>query len=759
MTRRLTSTIAAVITLLVLTGPAPAAAACPNEQLRTESNSTALPECRAYELVTPGNHNAQGNTLGLTGQAVSADGSAVSIESITELPGSPVGGQGQDVARRSSTGWTMGPLEPANDEPENVHSETLGAAGEGFSTVFLGDDADLVPGDHDVNIDDVFAVGTGGELSWISQGLDGGVGVAPASSGGGNLESSDIVGGATTNLSHIVFQTPYGSLTTADTHEYGAEIYDRVNESATELVGVLPNNAVPVCGASLGGQQPSGGAGYYGSVSQSGTTVFFQSPDPVSETTSLYRPGLPACPAGDFTPPQLYVRLNDHETIEASAAAPGVTDTHGEQEARYDAATPEGTDVLFTSKGALTSNANTHSDTTDDLYEYNVAEKSVTDISSEGLVDPNGSQVQGVLGMSDNGGIIYFVAHGKLTSEAIEGANNLYVSNTGHLSYIAALSSTDSSDWEGITQRRSSRLTPDGTHLLLSSTDKLATYENAGKAELYLYTLGQPGVTCISCGASGTTATGAARLGGQGSEAFPPAANMTPNGATIFFQSEQALVPAATEGVGGVYGWHEGTVSLIAPGGLYGAEFVGASTDGSSVFVKTNEVLTPQDETGGEAEIYEARVNGGFSLPPAPAKPCGSNSECRGAVTSLSSPSIASTTPGAIGNLSPAATSTEAALRITAHSAKTISVMAPSAGTFTLSGGGVTAAKQTASKAGSYSLPVTLTKAERRLLAQRGHLTLSVTVRFVPNTGKASTATAKITIKSQPKKKSKSKKK
>lgn len=732
----------AVSLIAAATPRAALAGGCPNEQLRAENNSTQLPKCRAYELVTPGDHNAQGNVLGLVGQAVSPDGSAVSVQSITQLPGSPVGGQEQVIARRTSDGWIMAPAEPANDQPENVHALTLGAVGDDFSTVFLGDDADLVTGDQDVNIDDVFAVGTEGEIAWISQGSNGGIGEAPSgSTSNGNSELADAVGGSTPNLSHVVFQTPFGHLMLQDTHEYGDEIYDRVNGTSTNLVGVLPGETVPMCGASLGGEQPSGeGAGDYNSVSTSAETVFFESPDPSRLTLQA------ECPVGDREPSQLYVRIN-HETIPLSGSG---------SEAFYEMATSEGGDVVFRSGATLTPDANVVSGSRD-LYEYDVATKTLSDISSEGLADPQGSRVLGVLGdgLSDNGEIIYFAAEGKLTSQAAAGKDNLYVSDDGHLSYIATLGPSDRNDWQGLIQSRDARATTNGLYLLFSSTERLTGYSDAGYAELYRYTLGQTGLTCISCGATETSATGTARVGGEADAAFPPDANMTPDGNTIVFSLAHAV---DGEELNGVYEWHEGTTSLIATAGK-GVNFVGASTDGSNVFFESYESLVPEDETGGEAEIYDARIDGGFPNSPPSEKQCESNSECRDAGTSLSTLSVASTTPGAIGNLSPAAPSTETALRITGHSAKAISVRTPSAGTLTLSGAGVTAAKKTASKAGSYTLPVTLTKAEHKLLAKRGRLTLSVTVRFVPTLGKTSTATAKLTIKkTKPKAKTKSKK-
>ncbi len=731
------------------------APACPNEQVRHESSinpatgqpySTELPECRAYELVTPGSHNAQGNTLGLTGQAVAPDGSVAVIQSMTELPGSPVGGEGWDIATRGPDGWEMTPLEPPTDDPDNVRTQATGAVGEGFATVFLGDDNDLLAGDADANIDDVFAVSTGGLQAWISQGPSGGVGVAPAPNVGNNEELVDIVGGATPGLSRVVFQTPFGALIPRDTHAYGGEIYDRLGENRTELVGILPDESVPMCGASLG-EQTNGGVGYGGSVSQAGTTVFFESPDPISKTTSVQRPGLEACPVGAWMPPQLYARVNDTETVKASAPAAGVADPNGEQESRYQAATPEGGDVLFTSKGELTQNANTDGDTAEDLYEYEVGTHRLTDVSSEGLTDSHGSAVQGVLGASENGRVVYFVAQGKLTTDATSGNDNVYVSDAGQLSYIADLSSSDRADWEGVSQGRTTRLTPDGSDLLFSSTESLTGYDNAGRAELFVYALGVPGLACVSCGAPGTAATGAATLGGAGNPAFAPSANITPDGSFVLFDSEDALTPDTTAGVDAVYEWQDGILSLIAPGGPTGASLVGASTDGSNVFFKTSQALTAQDQTGGEVEIYDARVNGGFPSPPTPPKQCESIAECRSETTTLSAPTIASLTPGAVGNVAPPkAAPPDAKVAITKHTTKSVSVKVSGKGMVSLAGAGLRAVRLSVRTAGTYNLKLSLTAHEKALLIKRKRVAIRVRVEFVPASGKSAVASVAFTL-------------
>jgi hypothetical protein len=673
-TRILLLSLSLIAALIIPSTPALATTGtCPNEQVRRESNtnpatgqpySTELPECRAYEVVTPEEKNGQGYSLGLSGEAVAPSGDAVISGAFTELPGSPVGSTGVYVSRRSSSGWATVPLEPVNDDPDNIESSALGATGADFSTVFLGDDSDLVSGDNDANINDLFAVGDEGAFAWISQGENGGVGTAPVAQLGSQIELKDELGGATPNLSHVVFQTPFGTLTSTDTHSYGAEIYDRVNEGSTELVGLLPNDTVPVCGASLGGQQPSGGAGYYGSVSQTGTTVFFQSPDPESESESQRRPGLSACPGGDFTPPQLYARIDDERTVEISAPEAGVTDAQGEQEARYADATPDGAKVFFTSKGTLTSNANTHGDSAEDLYEYEVgAGKPLTDISSEDLVDPGGSQVQGVIGISENGSIVYFVAKGKLTSQAVSGDENLYVSDNGQLTYITALSASDSADWEGLINSKHVNVTPDGAHLLFESVESLSGYSNAGHPELYLLELGKTALTCVSCGSVGSTAQGFLELGdgGRGRNAnFTQAVSLTADGSTVFFRSNEALVGGSTPAQFNVYEWHNGELSLIAAGGTNGTFLVGATPNGSDVYFETYESLVPRDRDGGEEDIYDARVDGGFPAPPKAEEGCNSNEACKGSSSSLSVLSPTSLTQTGTGHVAQAVKATTA---------------------------------------------------------------------------------------------------
>jgi hypothetical protein len=74
-----------------------------------------------------------------------------------------------------------------------------------------------------------------------------------------------------------------------------------------------------------------------------------------------------------------------------------------------------------------------------------------------------------------------------------------------------------------------------------------------------------------------------------------------------------------------VYEWAEGSLGLVSPGtGEAESEFAGASADGATVLFRTTKTLLPSDQDGGEADLYAARLGGGFdeSGPPAPSAAC-----------------------------------------------------------------------------------------------------------------------------------------
>jgi hypothetical protein len=88
---------------------------------------------------------------------------------------------------------------------------------------------------------------------------------------------------------------------------------------------------------------------------------------------------------------------------------------------------------------------------------------------------------------------------------------------------------------------------------------------------------------------------------------------LSEDGSRAFFSTKEALLPEDVNEATDVYEWAEGSLGLVSPGtGKAEAEFAGASADGATVLFRTTESLLPRDQDGGEADLYAARLGGGF---------------------------------------------------------------------------------------------------------------------------------------------------
>jgi hypothetical protein len=141
--------------------------------------------------------------------------------------------------------------------------------------------------------------------------------------------------------------------------------------------------------------------------------------------------------------------------------------------------------------------------------------------------------------------------------------------------------------------------------------------------EVYRYSAAADSLECLSCLSSGATAAGGSSLGLPGAGgSYAPNGRSTPiseNGTRVFFQSSNQLVPEAQpqpSGAGSppdnVYEWEDGRAQLISNGSDSGFELDGATPSGDDVFISTRAQLTGID-TGGNLEIYDARIEGGMS--------------------------------------------------------------------------------------------------------------------------------------------------
>jgi hypothetical protein len=282
------------------------------------------------------------------------------------------------------------------------------------------------------------------------------------------------------------------------------------------------------------------------------------------------------------------------------------------------------------------------------LYEYDAASGRLTDLTPD-----SEAEVRGGPGVAGDGSYVYFVAEGALAGAAVVGQPNLYVWHEGTTSFIATLNpeafeTGDTTDWTRVPQNfnnRTARVTPDGTELAFTSFNRLTSYDNRDAftgqpdREVYLYDAVTRRLVCASCNPSGARPVGSALLDDPSfSEALgrslsdEPPRLLSSDGARLFFESEDALVPHDTNGEKDVYEYANGGVHLISSG-TSGDEsrFEEASPSGDDVFFASTQRLVGQD-IDSQYDLYDARVGGGFSALAVPVA-CGGET-CRGAPSS-----------------------------------------------------------------------------------------------------------------------------
>lgn len=431
----------------------------------------------------------------------------------------------------------------------------------------------------------------------------------------------------------------------------------------------------------------------------------------------------------------------------------------------------DGGAVWFTSRAELTNDANTGAGLGTDLYRYDVDADTLTDVSVS--AHARGAEVAGVVGLSDDGSTAYFVARNAIGGEGTDGGWNLYVARDGDTRLVAELLAADNANWSRLTDTQvTARVTPDGEQLLFVSRARLTGYDNrhavsgAALTEVFRFDAGADpaeALTCVSCNPSGERPLGASSIQGQyaGSGGAYAAGklprNISDDGGRVFFDSADALLPAAKNGRQNVYLWEDGELQLLSSGSGGGdARFGDASASGDDAFLTTDEALiqeTPVDA----AALWDARVGGGFPLPPS--VPVCSGDACQGPPA----PQPPATVPGSFthvgrGNVEEpvppqpprvtvrVATVSASARRAFARTGRlTLKVTVSGAGRVTVRGtarlpGGraatrVASATRTASRAQTLGIPLRLSAAARRALARGRSLSVRLDVRHAGATG------------------------
>ncbi len=601
------------------------------------ASAGALPDNRVYEVVTP---VAEEGSLTPVGGYSSRDGTAVDWEAIGGLGDATSGGINFFQSRRTNSGWQTTSLTPRAPTPLGAleSQAPMFWSPDLSQTIFLTP-ASYAPGDEDHGALDLYLASTGGQVTWISRGPQ-----------GGNAPNEVTFDGATPDAGEVAFSAEE-SLTseavglTGSDHDY---LYVRdVQTGETHLVDVNnsgelldPEGAILGNGTTLAFGEPPYytylAADYSGTttnaISGDGSKVFFESPPPGAESAT-----------------HLYMREDNSRTV-------AIDDPGSSGSAQYEGAAEDGSRVFFTSDEGLAGDPNTDRE----IYEYDTRTQTLTAISggSSGTVDGN---VVGVSAIANDGSHVYFVARGVLAPNmsedgevALEGAPNLYVydAENSRTTFIANLSTSGGAQPElGVEPLvaepdvdRSAYPTPNGKMLVFESGADLTGQNTSEYFEIYRYDAESGALICISCTSAGVTPSGDATLGGSGGGSYAPpsqAVPMSENASRIFFESPDPLVAedtnpdrppeSSTRGETEVYEWENGQVSLISDGHAAVASGLdGTTPSGDDVFFTTSESLVPADLNPGYLNIYDARVLKSGEAPPPSAGEATSSASCSG---------------------------------------------------------------------------------------------------------------------------------
>jgi len=547
---------------------------------------------RAWELVTAGPTN--GVLLNGT-TAWSDDGTRVVYVSLGPMPAAPAGDLlAVGLATRGPDGWVAQPVGVAYTQPSAGRAaEPLAVDGDFASWVWRSSDP-LLPDAPPAPGDAFYRRAPDGTLTLLG----------PV----GNVGDTQFVA-ASAGAQHVVFQSTAHLLPADAERTAGGDAYEFAG-SALRLVGVDTAGApLSACG-SLVGDGSHGDAPLTHPVSADGARIWVSAPA-----------------TGDCgVPTRVYLRENGTQTVEASASACSRPDCSAPAAVQFAGATPDGSSAFLITAQQLTSD---DVDSAVDLYRYDAADHALTRLSAgpPGV----GADVAGsVVASSNDGARVYFVASGALVPGKGEaGRPNLYLSDHGTLRYIATADDLD---------LHHAAVSSDGRVLAFATAAPLLGSDTDAQVDVYRYDAQAGSLQEVSLGEGGAgNGPFDVTFAAQAPQLFPPQPLqqggmrfMSADGTRILFTTSEPLVAGDVNTTTDVYEWANGTLGLVSSGaGDATVSYQGLSADGSSAFFTTDETLVAADRNGGDEDLYDARLGGGFPAPPPPPVPCAGDA-CQG---------------------------------------------------------------------------------------------------------------------------------
>ena len=563
---------------------------CPNEALRI-GPSARLPDCRAYEQVTPaekgGTEDVYKYGLRAEHTAIGADGDHVMIDA----PGVQWGSSPDPthstyvLSRDAEIGWQATSARPLSETDSITY----------FEPALWNVDLTQLAFDQ---VGWVTADGNRSPTVELKVGPPGGPYVKAATIPRSQVEFGQGFVAASADATKYVIQTedhkllgrPTGTTSGSDLYEFSAGQLRQLN-----VLGGSPGSSISTCGAQMASGTASHGAQHQGvqsAVSDDGSRVFFT----------------------DNCTHDLYMRVNGAETVDIG-------------EYRFAAADAAASKVLL-AKG---------SQAQEEVFLYD------TETHTASLL-PGARSGE----ISEGFTTIYFRADEQLTSEAPQltkdaGTTALdvyrYDIPTRTLRFLFQIPGHASGE---------EYVSPDGRYFYFGAST-IGGETARVNSQAYRYDNADGVVQCMSCASSFDPNP---KLGSyfEGESGVPHMTVASANGDYVFFDTPAALVPQDVDGevapevVGGehlehfsatysvssdVYEWRkngidgcgdiQGCLALITSGrGGYKNELLGTTLTGRDVFIATHESLVSQDMDSA-GDVYDVRIGGGF--PPLPPRP------------------------------------------------------------------------------------------------------------------------------------------
>ena len=617
---------------------------CPNQVARQQTGAGSLPDCRAYELVSPGH----------AGTAVLH-------------PGGPFSAYATSPARFGFEAAVNAIPGPWNAENLLTDRYVATRGTNGWTTQYVGGDADQfgLGGQPLTYTREIYGdLGLSQFIAWKTPFNGGGPFMAPYVKNASGITTGQLptnaaeVPGATDgatwvgdvqpsgDFSHYFFSSANLAFAPGGVTSGVGSVYDNnVGEGSVSIASKTPGGS----DIQAEPQNISNGFLQLAGASDDGTHVLIASPKTGVCGRSLCGEGANACndPKTQETeqcllqPGHLYMRVGGVVTYDVSLG----------HVVQYEGMTDDGSEVFFTSSEQITGD---DSDSSIDLYVWRESSDSVTRLStgSGGVGNTNACAATWIKGCgvavvpkadpvdaygnpannppSDNSiagldGAVYFYSPEQLAGSdgGVPGRRNLFVARHGAVHFVAAI------DTENPITRM--QVTPSGRFGAFITSSRLTPYDNAGYEMMYRFDDQTGELICASCNLSGKSSTVDVEGSQNGLFLSEPG--------SAFFATVDALVEDDSNGTVDVYEFTNSKPRLITTGVTGSDEganppnppgLIGVSNNGTDVYFSTLETLVPEDHNGSFLKFYDARTGGGF---PAVAEvaPCAAADECHGA--------------------------------------------------------------------------------------------------------------------------------